>query len=96
MNLQVQREVELLEQAGSSSVVVVGTGPAGVELATTVADRLGRTANIQLISTGEIRYLERLLGGKGETPFKAKFACTVSNRPLCNSGGLSIGQGCTV
>ncbi len=53
MHLQVQREVELLEQTGSSTVVVVGSGPAGVELATTVADRLGKRANIQLISTGK-------------------------------------------
>lgn len=45
--------MDLLERAGSSTVIVVGSGPAGVELATTVADKLGRKANIQLISTGE-------------------------------------------
>lgn len=48
-----QTEVQLLEQTGSSTVVVVGSGPAGVELATTVADKLGKMANIQLISTGQ-------------------------------------------
>lgn len=51
-SLQTQREVEMLEQAGSSTVIVVGSGPAGVELATTVAARLGNRTNVNLVSTG--------------------------------------------
>ena len=46
--------MQLLDRAGGSTVVVVGSGPAGVELATTVADKIGRKSNIQLISTGRI------------------------------------------
>ena len=49
---QVQSEVEKLERTSSSKVLVVGSGPAGVELATTLADRLKGTATVELISTG--------------------------------------------
>ena len=51
---QVQQEVDVLSRAASSTVLVVGSGPAGVELATTVADKLARRAQIQLISTGKL------------------------------------------
>lgn len=51
--LQVQSAVQILELAVSSTVVVVGSGPAGVELATTVADKLGKRSRVSLISTGD-------------------------------------------
>jgi len=51
--LQVQSAMQILELAVSSTVVVVGSGPAGVELATTVADRLGKRTRVSLISTGD-------------------------------------------
>lgn len=44
--------MEKLERTSSSKVLVVGSGPAGVELATTLADRLKGTATVELISTG--------------------------------------------
>lgn len=50
--LQVQSAMQTLELAVSSTVVVVGSGPAGVELATTVADTLGKKSRVSLISTG--------------------------------------------
>ena len=54
--LQVLRRVEELEQRASAlpaDVVVVGAGYAGVELASTVAERLGSRANVQLVSAGQ-------------------------------------------
>jgi NADH dehydrogenase FAD-containing subunit len=50
--MQVQSAMQTLELAVSSTVVVVGSGPAGVELATTVADTLGKKSRVSLISTG--------------------------------------------
>ncbi len=55
--VQVQSSMQLLELAVSSTVVVVGSGPAGVELATTVADRLGKRTRVSLISTGDARQI---------------------------------------
>lgn len=52
---QVLRRVEELEARSSgepAGVVVVGAGYAGVELASTVAERLGRRAAVQLVSAG--------------------------------------------
>lgn len=56
---QVQGEVEKLEKTRGSRILVVGSGPAGVELATTMADRLKALANVELISTGNSKALER-------------------------------------
>ena len=53
---QVLRRVEDIETrlAGEpAGVVVVGAGYAGVELASTVAERLGRRAAVQLVSAGQ-------------------------------------------
>ena len=47
-----QGEVEKLEKTREARVLVVGSGPAGVELATTMADRLKGAAHVELISTG--------------------------------------------
>ncbi len=52
---QVLRRVEELEarlSGAPAGVVVVGAGYAGVELASTVAERLGRRAAVQLVSAG--------------------------------------------
>jgi len=52
---QVVRRVEEIEARSSgepAGVVVVGAGYAGVELASTVAERLGRRAAVQLVSAG--------------------------------------------
>ena len=102
LHLQVQKEVELLEQAGSSSVVVVGSGPAGVELATTVADRLGKRANIQLISTGQIQNFQQIVSHSNNcvftiSPFPSPaIPCSpalhmmwVSNLPRCRLKAIS-------
>ena len=40
--------------SGPADVVVVGAGYAGVELASTVAERLGTRAAVQLVSAGSI------------------------------------------
>ena len=48
-----QEKVELLEKSKGSKVLVVGSGPAGVELATTMADRLKGSASVELVSTGD-------------------------------------------
>ena len=48
--------VEEIEQQASgvpADVVVVGAGYAGVELASTVAERLGTRAAVQLVSAGQ-------------------------------------------
>ena len=53
--LQVVRRVEAIEArpAGApADVVVVGAGYAGVELASTVAERLGTQAAVELVSAG--------------------------------------------
>ena len=57
--LQVLRRVEEIEAraaggSGPADVVVVGAGYAGVELASTVAERLGTRAAVQLVSAGSI------------------------------------------
>lgn len=57
MWLQVLRRVEEIEArpaggSGPADVVVVGAGYAGVELASTVAERLGTRAAVQLVSAG--------------------------------------------
>lgn len=54
--MRVLRRVEELEQRASAlpaDVLVVGAGYAGVELASTVAERLGSRANVQLVSAGD-------------------------------------------
>lgn len=53
--MQVLRRVEEIEARSrgvAADVVVVGAGYAGVELATTVAERLGSRAAVQLVSAG--------------------------------------------
>ncbi len=53
---QVRRRVEEIEAQSAvepAGVVVVGAGYAGVELASTVAERLGRRAAVQLVSAGQ-------------------------------------------
>lgn len=53
--MQVLRRVEEIEARPPgvpADVVVVGAGYAGVELATTVAERLGNRAAVQLVSAG--------------------------------------------
>ena len=52
---QVLHRAEELERRASimtAEVMVVGAGPAGVELASTVAERLGSKAHVQLVSAG--------------------------------------------
>lgn len=53
--VQVVQRIEELERSASlltAQVMVVGAGPAGVELASTVAERLGSKAHVQLVSAG--------------------------------------------
>ena len=53
--LQVVKRVEEIEARPAglpADVVVVGAGYAGVELASTVAERLGSRAAVQLVSAG--------------------------------------------
>ena len=53
--MQVLHKVEELEKRASlvtAEVMVVGAGPAGVELASTVAERLGSKTHVQLVSAG--------------------------------------------
>jgi NADH dehydrogenase FAD-containing subunit len=45
-------ELEARSSGEPAGVVVVGAGYAGVELASTVAERLGRRAAVQLVSAG--------------------------------------------
>jgi len=45
-------EIEAQASALPAGVVVVGAGYAGVELASTVAERLGSRAAVQLVSAG--------------------------------------------
>lgn len=52
LGVQVQQSVDILEQAVGSEVVVVGGGPTGVELTSTIADRLGKKSHVHLISSG--------------------------------------------
>lgn len=58
------RRVEELEARPSdlpADVMVVGAGYAGVELASTVAERLGSRAAVQLVSAGHLSCLHALL-----------------------------------
>lgn len=58
------RKVEELETRPSgvpADVMVVGAGYAGVELASTVAERLGSRAAVQLVSAGHLSCLHALL-----------------------------------
>ena len=54
----------MLEQrqqaSGSLSVTVVGAGYAGIELATTLAERIGPRGFVQIIHGGELLYWERV------------------------------------
>ena len=45
-------QIEAQSAGEPAGVVVVGAGYAGVELASTVAERLGRRAAVQLVSAG--------------------------------------------
>lgn len=52
--LQVLKRLEALEQAGGLvEVAVVGAGYAGIELAATVAERLGAKGNVKVITASE-------------------------------------------
>ena len=52
--MQVLHELEQLEQEpGMAEIAVVGAGYAGVELATTVAERMGQRAQVKLITAGK-------------------------------------------
>ena len=53
-DLQVETELSLLEtRAGTAEVLVVGTGYAGIELATTVAERLGSKGQVRMVTAGK-------------------------------------------
>ena len=65
--MQVLRRVEEIEARPpgvAADVVVVGAGYAGVELATTVAERLGNKAAVQLVSAGPTLIHCTLMSGK--------------------------------
>ena len=50
---QADRQLRLLEQRpGLSNVIVVGGGYCGIELATTVAERMGGRGRLQLVTGG--------------------------------------------
>ena len=51
--LQAQARLQVLErQARLAEVAVIGAGYAGVELATTVQERLGRRGQVKLVTAG--------------------------------------------
>ena len=53
VRLQAQARLQVLErQPRSAEVAVIGAGYAGVELATTVQERLGRRGQVKLITAG--------------------------------------------
>lgn len=52
--MQVEAELTALEaRPGTAEVVVVGTGYAGMELATTVAERLGSQGQVRMVTAGK-------------------------------------------
>lgn len=53
-SVQVEAELKALEaRPGTAEVVVVGTGYAGMELATTVAERLGSKGQVRMVTAGK-------------------------------------------
>ena len=51
--MQVEAELRALEaRPGTAEVLVVGTGYAGIELATTVAERLGSRGQVRMVTAG--------------------------------------------
>lgn len=50
---KVRSHLEVLERSSEAYVTVVGGGYAGVELALAVAERLGSTGNVRLITPGQ-------------------------------------------
>lgn len=51
--VQADSELKALEaRPGTAEVLVVGTGYAGIELATTVAERLGSRGHVRMITAG--------------------------------------------
>lgn len=71
--LQAQARLQVLErQPRPAEVAVIGAGYAGVELATTVQERLGRRGQVKLITAGG--YMGLLHSG-----------CSVAH-PMCCSG----------
>lgn len=58
--MQVDRELKALEaRVGTAEVLVVGTGYAGIELATTVAERLGAKGQVRMVTAGGVSFLSR-------------------------------------
>lgn len=52
---QADRQLRLLEQRpGPSNIIVVGGGYCGIELATTVAERMGGRGRLQLVTGGAV------------------------------------------
>ena len=53
LHVQVEAELKALEaRPGTAEVLVVGTGYAGIELATTVAERLGSRGQVRMVTAG--------------------------------------------
>ena len=53
LTVQVEAELRALEaRPGTAEVLVVGTGYAGIELATTVAERLGSKGQVRMVTAG--------------------------------------------
>ena len=58
-NVQVEGELRALEaRPGTAEVLVVGTGYAGIELATTVAERLGSKGQVRMVTAGRCPLLQ--------------------------------------